>query len=60
MDATPREHVVVVAVATNFAGEFTVSPLSGLLTITFANAGAERHTSTRRVGEETLIGLHLD
>jgi hypothetical protein len=41
MEATPFEHVVVIAVAANCTGEPTVSPLAGLLTTTFANTGAE-------------------
>jgi hypothetical protein len=41
MEATPFEHVVVIAVAAYRTGELTVSPFAGLLTMTFANAGAE-------------------
>jgi hypothetical protein len=54
MDPIPLLHVVV-AVASNFAGELTVSPFSGLVTITLANAGAAMKTSARRAWEETLI-----
>jgi hypothetical protein len=38
MDATPLEHVLVVADATYETGEPTVAPLLGLLTLTVANA----------------------
>jgi hypothetical protein len=50
MEATPVEHVVVVAVATYCVGEPTVSPFAGLLTATFANAGAAnvKRTNDRR------------
>jgi hypothetical protein len=37
MEATPCEQVLVVAVATNCAGELTVSPFDGFVTTTVAN-----------------------
>jgi hypothetical protein len=50
MEATPVEQVVVVALATYCVGEPTVSPFAGLLTATFANAGAAdvKRTNDRR------------
>lgn len=38
IEATPREHVPLVAVATKLTGDPTVAPLLGLLTVTPANA----------------------
>ena len=38
MEATPFEHVDVLAVATYWMGEVTVAPLVGLVTVTVANA----------------------
>jgi hypothetical protein len=40
MEATPFEQVLVVAVAEYCTGELTVSAFDGLLTVTFASAGA--------------------
>jgi hypothetical protein len=42
MEATPREHVVVPALATKLTGEPTWVPLLGLLTVTPAQAEAAK------------------
>src|ERR1700684_2779101 len=47
MEATPFEHVVVEALATNWTGEVTVAPLDGVVTLTVANAGATNARSAR-------------
>jgi hypothetical protein len=41
IDATPFEHVAVVALAMYCTGELTVPPFAGLPTVTLANVGVE-------------------
>jgi hypothetical protein len=49
IEATPFEHVVVVAVATKGTGEPSVAPLLGLLTVTLATADAANAKKTRKM-----------
>jgi hypothetical protein len=48
MEATPFEHVVVALEATYEADIPTVSPLTGLLTVTVANAEEVKANKVRR------------
>jgi hypothetical protein len=57
MEATPLEHVVVFALATNCTFEPTVEPFDGLLTTTVANAGMANRPMIRRRGEEIFMNL---
>lgn len=52
IEATPREHVLVVAVALNATGDVTLVLLEGLVTDTFANEGtAEAMSAKTTTGE---------
>jgi hypothetical protein len=57
MDATPFEHVLVVAVAAKLTVELTVAPFDGLLTTTVANAGAAK--ARRSKGMELRVFMNL-
>jgi hypothetical protein len=57
IDATPFEQVLVVAVATYCTGELTVSAFAGLLTVTFASAGAAKATRIIEVKQLLFISL---
>jgi hypothetical protein len=60
MEATPFEHVVVEALATNCTGEVTVALLDGVVTLTVANAGATNARNARRMPGKDFIMPPLD
>jgi hypothetical protein len=58
MAATPREQVVVLALATNCTFDVTVVPFAGLFTMTVANPGvAAVKLSIKRAKEKIFIKL---
>jgi len=54
MEATPREQVALVAVATKLIGEPTVAPLFGLLTVTPAKAEVAKAV-IRQISTQSLF-----
>jgi hypothetical protein len=48
IEATPREHVADVALATKLTGDAVVAPLWGLVTVTPANADVARAATRQK------------